>query len=330
MSVNLSYLIPKSKDLSIEDCGNNNIKITVEPFERGFGHTIGNALRRILLSSIPGAAITEAQIEGVMHEYSALEGVEEDVVEILLNLKMLAIKLHDVEESTLTIRAKGPMTLTAGDIETDGHVEIINPDQVIANIVSDRELNITLKVQTGVGYETVTMRREKSQEDSEEIGILHIDATYTPVMKVMYQVENARVENRTDLDKLILHLDTNGTLDPYESIRTAASILQYQLSAFAEVCEDFGKEKEESKGNELSPLLSKLVDDLELTVRAANCLKAENIHYIGDLVQRSESDLLKTPNLGRKSLNEIKNVLIAHGLTLGMRIENWTAPLSDM
>ena len=330
MSVNLSYLIPKSKDLSIEDCGNNNIKITIEPFERGFGHTIGNALRRILLSSIPGAAITEAQIEGVMHEYSALEGVEEDVVEILLNLKMLAIKLHDVEESTLTIRAKGPMTLTAGDIETDGHVEIINPDQVIANIVSDRELNITLKVQTGVGYETVTMRREKSQEESEEIGVWHIDATYTPVMKVMYQVENARVENRTDLDKLILHLDTNGTLDPYESIRTAASILQYQLSAFAEVCEDFGKEKEESKGNELSPLLSKLVDDLELTVRAANCLKAENIHYIGDLVQRSESDLLKTPNLGRKSLNEIKNVLIAHGLTLGMRIENWTAPLSDM
>jgi len=330
MSVNLSYLIPKSKDLQITDCGNNAIKITLEPFERGFGHTIGNALRRILLSSIPGAAVTQAQIEGVMHEYSALEGVEEDVVEILLNLKSLAVKLDDVESTTLTIKAKGPTTITAGDLTADSHVTIMNPEHIIAHVVSDREFNMTLTVQAGVGYETVVMRREKSQEESEEIGVLHLDATYTPVLKAMYQVENARVENRTDLDKLILHLETNGTLDPYDSIRTAASILQYQLSTFAEVCEDYGKEQEESKGNELSPLLSKLVDDLELTVRAANCLKAENIHYIGDLVQRSESDLLKTPNLGRKSLNEIKNVLIAHGLTLGMRIENWTAPLSDM
>jgi DNA-directed RNA polymerase subunit alpha len=330
MSVDLSYLIPKSKDLSIEDCGNNNIKITLEPFERGFGHTIGNALRRILLSSIPGAAVTEAQIDGVMHEYTALDGVEQDVVEILLNLKTLAVKLHDVSESTLTINVKGPMVVTAADIQVDGHVEIMNPDHIIANVVSDRELKMTLKVVNGVGYETVSMRREKDPEESSEIGVLHLDATFSPVIKVMYQVENARVENRTDLDKLILHLKTNGTLDAYESIRTAASILQYQLSAFAEVSEDFGKDKEESKGNELSPLLSKLVDDLELTVRAANCLKAENIHYIGDLVQRSESDLLKTPNLGRKSLNEIKNVLIAHGLTLGMRIENWTAPIADM
>ncbi|MEE3002747.1 MAG: DNA-directed RNA polymerase subunit alpha [Pseudomonadota bacterium] len=330
MSVDLSYLIPKSKDLSIQDCGNNNIKITLEPFERGFGHTIGNALRRILLSSIPGAAVTEAQIDGVMHEYTALEGVEEDVVEILLNLKSLAVKVHDVSEATLKINVKGPAVVTAADLQTDGHVEIINPEHVIANVVSDRELNMTLKVNTGVGYETVSMRREADLEESADIGVLQLDATYSPVTKVMYQVENARVENRTDLDKLILHLKTNGTLDAYESIRTAASILQYQLSAFAEVSEDFGKEKEEAKGNELSPLLSKLVDDLELTVRAANCLKAENIHYIGDLVQRSESDLLKTPNLGRKSLNEIKNVLIAHGLTLGMRIENWTAPLADM
>lgn len=330
MSVDLSYLIPKSKDLKIKDCGNNNIEITLEPFERGFGHTIANALRRILLSSIPGAAITEAQIEGVMHEYTALEGVEQDVVEILLNLKSLAIKLHDVSETTINVNVKGPAVVTGADIQTDGHVEIVNPDHVIANIVSDRELNIKLKVQSGVGYETVTMRREKNPEETSDIGVLHLDATYSPVTKVMYQVENARVENRTDLDKLILKVKTNGTLDAYQSIRTAASILQYQLSAFAEVSEDFGKDKEETRGNELSPLLSRLVDDLELTVRAANCLKAENIHYIGDLVQRSESDLLKTPNLGRKSLNEIKNVLIAHGLTLGMRIENWTAPLADM
>ena len=330
MTVDLSYLIPKSKDLKIEDCGNNNIKITLEPFERGFGHTIGNALRRILLSSIPGAAVVEAQIDGVMHEYTALEGVEQDVVEVLLNLKSLALRLHDVTESTLTIDVTGPKVVTAADIQTDGHVEIVDPEHVIANVVSERNFKMTLKVRSGVGYETVNMRREINPEESSDIGVLHLDATYTPVMKVMYQVENARVENRTDLDKLILHLKTNGTLDAYESIRTAASILQYQLSAFAEVSEDFGKDKEENKGNELSPLLSKLVDDLELTVRAANCLKAENIHYIGDLVQRSESDLLKTPNLGRKSLNEIKNVLIAHGLTLGMRIESWTAPLSDI
>ena len=330
MTIDLSYLIPKSKDLKIKEKGNNNIEITLEPFERGFGHTVGNALRRILLSSMPGAAITAVQIDGVMHEYSALEGLEEDVVAILLNLKGVAIRLNEVNETVVNVSVKGPAVVTAGDIQTDGHIEIINPEHVIAHIVSDCTFNMKLTVKKGVGYETVTMRRERDQEESFDIGVLHLDATFSTVLKVMYEVENARVENRTDLDKLILNIQTNGTLNPYESIRTAASILQYQLSEFAEVCEDFGKRKEDSKSNELSPLLSRLVDDLELTVRAANCLKAENIHYIGDLVQRSEVDLLKTPNLGRKSLTEIKNVLISHGLTLGMRVENWTAPLADI
>ena len=330
MSVDLSYLIPKSKDLKIKDRGNNNIQITLEPFERGFGHTIGNALRRILLSSMPGAAITEAHIDGVMHEYSTLDGVEEDVVAILLNLKSVAVRLNEVTETVVDIDVKGPAVVTAKDIQTDGHIEVMNPDHVIANVVSDRAFKMKLVIKKGVGYETVTMRRENYQEESSEVGVLQLDATYSPVLKVMYQVEHARVENRTDLDKLILDVQTNGTLDPYESIRLSASILQYQLSEFAEVCEDFGKSKEDSRSNELSPILSKLVDDLELTVRAANCLKAENIHYIGDLVQRSEADLLKTPNLGRKSLNEIKSVLISHGLTLGMRVENWTAPLAEL
>lgn len=328
MSMNLSCVIPsKSDGLIIEQIeGINNIKIVLEPFERGFGHTIGNALRRILLSSMPGAAVTEVVIEGVTHEYSSIEGVREDVVEILMNLKCLSLKLHDVTESSLNINFTGPGVITAADIELDGHTEIVNPEHVIAEVVTDRKLNMSLKISKGIGYETVTMRREKDLEESQEIGILHLDASYSPVQKVSYQVENARVENRTDFDKLLLNVETNGTIDAYDAIRTAASILQYQLSAFAEVHEDHGKDKEEGKGNELSPILSKLVDDLELTVRAANCLKAENIHYIGQLVQRAEPDLLKTPNLGRKSLNEIKNVLISHGLTLGMRVENWSAP----
>ena len=328
--VDFSFLIPKSKDLTIKDNGNNNIVITLEPFERGFGDTIGNALRRILLSSMQGAAVCEAQIDGIMHEYSPIEGVREDVVEILLNLKGLAIKLHDVNEVNLYINVKGPKVVTAADIEENPHVEIINRDLVLANVVSDRELNMTLTVRIGTGYETVTARRERSIEDEVEVGSLYLDASYSPVMKVMYEVENARVENRTDLDKLVLNVQTNGTLDPYNAIKVAASILQYQLSSFAEVCEDYGKVSQESKANDISPILNKLVDDLELTVRAANCLKAENVHYIGDLVQRSESDLLKTPNLGRKSLNEIKSVLMAHGLTLGMRLENWVSPNSDI
>ena len=328
--VNLSFLIPQEKDLKIDDINSRSIKITLEPFERGLGTTIGNALKRILLSSMPGAAVCEVQIEGIMHEYSAIEGVEEDVLEILLNLKSLAIALDTVDETVLQIQQKGPKVVTAADIILDANTTIINPDHVIANIVSDREFNMTLTVRKGVGYETVTMRNERDPEHTREIGVLQLDASFSPVKKINFEVGNARVENRTDLDKLMLGIETNGTLDPYNAIKTAASILQYQLSSFAEVCEDFNKKEIESKANDLSPKLSKLVDDLELTVRAANCLKAENIHYIGDLVQRAEIDLLKTPNLGRKSLNEIKNILLSHGLTLGMKVENWTPPSSDI
>lgn len=313
-----NFLTPKN--IQVQVISPNHFKITLEPLERGFGHTLGNALRRILLSSMPGAALTEAQIDGVLHEYSSIEGAREDVVDILLNLKGVALKLEGREEASLTLNKKGPGVVTAGDIQTDHGVKIVNPDHVLAHLTKDGEINMNLKVAVGRGYEPATTR--VSAEESRSVGVLLLDASYSPVKRVTYQVENARVEKRTDLDKLIIELETNGTLDPEEAIRRSATILQRQLAAFVELqhedrSEAFGKEEK------VDPLLLRPVDDLELTVRAANCLKAENIYYIGDLVQRSENDLLKTPNLGKKSLTEIKSVLAQRGLSLGMVIEKW-------
>ncbi len=298
-------------------------RVTIEPLERGFGHTLGNALRRILLSSMPGAAIVSAEIEGVLHEYSTIEGVQEDVIEILMNLKGVAIRMHAKDEARMTLSRKGPGTVTAGDLETDHDVEIVNPDHVIAHITGDTELKMTLKVVKGRGYVPATAR--ESVDEDRPIGVLQLDASFSPVLKVTYSVEAARVEQRTDLDKLVMDIETNGTIDPEDAIRTAAGILQDQLSVFVEL-EGSQEEKGEAATVDIDPILLRPVDDLELTVRSANCLKAENIYYIGDLIQKTEVELLKAPNLGKKSLTEIKDVLATHGLSLGMRLENWPPP----
>lgn len=317
-SVN-EFLTPRHIDVQV--VSPTRAKITLEPLERGFGHTLGNALRRILLSSMPGCAVVEAEIDGVLHEYSAIEGVQEDVIEILLNLKGLAIKLHGRDEVTLSLSKKGPGVVTAADIQLDHDVEIVNGDHVIANLADNGSLNMKLKVARGRGY-VPSDARQSDEDETRSIGRLQLDASFSPVRRIAYVVENARVEQRTNLDKLILDIETNGTIDPEEAIRRAGSILKDQLSVFVDLQ---GQDEGASKAAEqqFDPILLRPVDELELTVRSANCLKAENIHYIGDLVQRTEVELLRTPNLGKKSLTEIKEVLESHGLTLGMRLDNW-------
>mgnify|MGYP001100896755 FL=1 len=317
MSSSNELLKPRLVDVNV--ISPRNAKIVLEPLERGFGHTLGNALRRILLSSIQGSAVVEVQIEGVLHEYTAIEGVHEDVVDILLNLKGLAVVLHNKTEASLVINKVGPGVVTAADIQGNADVEIINPEHVIANITSNGSLSLTMKVATGRGYVPATQRRT---DEERPIGSLLLDASFSPVRRVSYSVESARVEQRTNLDKLIIELETDGTVDPEETVRKAAGILQQQLTVFVEL---EGSEQEEAAWveAEIDPILLRPVDDLELTVRSANCLKAENIYYIGDLIQRTEVELLKTPNLGKKSLTEIKDVLGSHGLSLGMRLENW-------
>jgi len=310
-------LKPRVVDVQLTDeC---HAKVVLEPLERGFGHTLGNALRRILLSSIPGYAVVEVQIDGVLHEYTGIEGVQEDVVDILLNLKGIAVLMHNKTEAMVTLNIQGPGVATAGDIETGPDVEIINKDHVIAHLTERGSLSMTLKIAKGRGYQPAAQRRN---EEDRAIGSLLLDASFSPVRRVSYSVENARVEKRTDLDKLIVDLETNGTIDPEETIRKAAGVLQQQLSVFVDLQGDEQEEPDKAE-SEIDPILMRPVDDLELTVRSANCLKAENIYYIGDLIQRTEVELLKTPNLGKKSLTEIKDVLGTHGLSLGMRLENW-------
>lgn len=317
------FLTPR--EIAVETISPFHAKITLEPLERGFGHTLGNTLRRILLSSMPGAAITEVKIDGVLHEYGAIAGVQEDVVEILLNLKGVAIRLLGRQDVTLKINKKGPGPVTAGDIEPEHDVEVVNPDHVIAHLNESGQLSMSLKVMLGRGYQPAVIRMRKAEAKT-TIGALHIDASFSPIRRVAYAVENARVEQRTDLDKLVIDLETNGTLDPEEAIRRSATILQQQLAAFVDLQSAPMVQEKLSREDSVNPIYYRPVDDLELTVRSANCLKAENIFFIGDLVQRTESDLLKTPNLGKKSLTEIKNVLSAHGLGLGIKIDGWRAP----
>ncbi|MDO9423927.1 MAG: DNA-directed RNA polymerase subunit alpha [Methylobacter sp.] len=302
----------------------NHSKIVIEPLERGFGHSIGNALRRVLLSTIPGCAVTDVEIEGVLHEYTTIDGVQEDVIDILLNLKKLAVVLHSKDEVELTLSKHGAGCVTAADIIIPHDVEIINPDLVIANLTEVGVLNMKIRVRRGRGYEPVSVRKSNS-EHSLVVGALQLDASYSPIVKVAYQVESTRVEQRTNLDKLIIELETNGTVDPEETIKLAATILHDQLSVFVdfEKVNDQLAEEEAEVEEPWDPVLLRPVDDLELTVRSANCLKAENIFYIGDLIQRTEVELLKTPNLGKKSLTEIKDILALKGLSLGMRLENW-------
>ena len=320
MQISLSdFLTPQL--IQVDELENCHSKVVLEPLERGFGHTLGNALRRILLSSMPGFAIEEVEIDGVVHEYSTIEGVGEDVIEILLNLKGVAIVLNNKDEAVLTVAKKGSGVVTAGDISEDHDVEIMNPDHVIANLNGNGELNMRLTVRKGRGYSPADTRVNVDDE-TRSVGKLLLDASYSPVSRASYAVENARVAQSTDLDKLIIDLETNGTIEPEEAIRRAATILQHQLSVFVDLQSEIIAEPEELE-DEIDPVLLRPVDDLELTVRSANCLKAEDIYYIGDLIQRTEVELLKTPNLGKKSLTEIKDVLATRGLSLGIRLENW-------
>jgi len=315
----------KPKAIQVEPLGLNRAKVTLEPFERGYGHTLGNALRRVLLSSMVGYAPTEVTIAGVLHEYSTVDGVQEDVVHIMLNLKGVVFRLHNRDEVTLVLRKEGEGPVRAGDIQTPHDVEIINPDHVIAHLSHGGKLDMQIKVEKGRGYVPGTMRRF-GDEPTKSIGRIVLDASFSPVARVSYTVESARVEQRTDLDKLVMEINTNGAISPEEAIRASAKILVEQLAVFAQLegSELAGMiERESPRSTQFDPILLRPVDELELTVRSANCLKAENIYYIGDLVQRTETELLKTPNLGRKSLNEIKEVLASRGLALGARLENW-------
>jgi len=319
-------LLKPTKAIQVESLGGHRAKATLEPFERGYGHTLGNALRRVLLSSMVGYAPTEVTIAGVLHEYSAIDGVQEDVVHIMLNLKGVVFKLHNRDEVTLVLRKEGEGPVTAADIQTPHDVEIINPDHVIAHLSQGGKLDMQIKVEKGRGYVPGNLRRF-GDEPAKSIGRIVLDASFSPVKRVSYSVENARVEQRTDLDKLVMEIETNGSLSPEEAIRASAKILVEQLIVFTQLehegLSELGTGLREPEGPEPAPILMRPVDELELTVRSANCLKAENIYYIGDLVQRSETELLKTPNLGRKSLNEIKEVLASRGLTLGTRLEGW-------
>ena len=306
--------------IDVQNISPLHAKVVMEPFERGYGHTLGNALRRILLSSMSGFAPTEVKIAGIVHEYSALDGVQEDIVDILLNIKGIVLKLHNNDEATLYLRKNGKGVVTAGDIETGHDVEIINPEHIIAHLISDSKINIELRVEKGRGFVPATIRKNKNVD--KDIGTIFLDASFSPVRRVSYTVESARVEQRTDLDKLIIDLETNGVVEPEEAIRYAARVLVQQLSVFADL-ESTPIPKEKPQMPQIDPILLRPVDDLELTVRSANCLKVENIYYIGDLIQRTEAELLRTPNLGRKSLNEIKEVLASRELTLGMKLDNW-------
>ena len=325
MSGQISELIGsmlKPQGLIVDEISPRRARITLEPLERGFGHTLGNALRRVLLSSIPGAAITSVEIDGVLHEYTAVEGLQEDIVELLLNLKDVAVRMHGRQEATVSLSKSKAGPVTAGDIQRDHDIEIVNPDHVICTLTKDASINMTLTITRGVGYQPAAKTLRFDDEETRTIGKLQLDASFCPVHRVAYSVENARVAQRTDLDKLVLDIETNGTLSCEDAVKLAASILVDQMSVFVEfVARESQAAVQASESFE--PVLLRPIDDLELTVRSANCLKAEQIQYVGDLVQRSEAELLKTPNLGKKSLTEIKSVLASHDLSLGTQLDNW-------
>jgi DNA-directed RNA polymerase subunit alpha len=312
----IDLLVPT--DIQVDDISPTLSKVTLEPLERGFGHTLGNALRRILLSSMPGAAVTDVVIDGITHEYSTIEGVREDVIDILLNIKDMPVKVIEGDTAEIVLDVTGPCDVLASSFEVPGNVELVDQDFHVASIIDKVNLKMTLTVKTGRGYEPADLR----DDEDRVVGGLKVDASYSPVKRVSYNVDNARFEKRTDLDKLLIELETDGTLDPKMAIEHAATIFQQQLSAFVDL--DAIAEQEAKKDqNDFDPLLLRSIEELELTVRSTNCLKAESIFLIGDLIHRSEFDLLKTPNLGKKSLNEIKDVLASKNLSLGMTVENW-------
>jgi DNA-directed RNA polymerase subunit alpha len=311
----------KPRSVDVETVAPYRARVNLEPLERGYGHTLGNALRRILLSSIPGAAVTEVEIEGVLHEYTTIEGVQEDVIDVLLNLKNLALRMHARDEAELTLRKSGTGAVTAADISVDHDIEVVNPELVIANLTGG-ELNMTLHIQRGRGYRPAEKKAKPGEDEGTAIGLLKLDASFSPIRRVSYSVERTRVEQRTDLDKLILDVETDGGIEPSEAVRQAADILHAQLAIFVDL-RSSSDVSEAVPSRAVNPLLLQPIDDLDLTVRSANCLKAENIYFVGDLVQRTENELMKTPNLGKKSLTEIKQVLEQHDLSLGMELDSW-------
>ena len=312
----IDLLVPT--EIQVENVSDTVSKVTLEPLERGFGHTLGNALRRILLSSMPGAAVTDVVIDGISHEYSTIEGVREDVIDILLNLKDMPVKLIEGNEAELKLSVDGPCEVTSSSFEAPGNVELTDADHHVVSLVDKIKLNMSVFVKTGRGYEPADIR----DDENNTVSGLKVDASFSPVKRVSYSVENARFEKRTDLDKLILELETDGTIDAKMAIEHSATIMQQQLAAFVDL-EAIAEQEAKKEQNDFDPLLLRSIEELELTVRSTNCLKAESIFLIGDLIQRSEFDLLKTPNLGKKSLNEIKDVLASKGLSLGMVLENW-------
>ena len=312
----IDLLVPT--EIQVDDTSSTLSKVTLEPLERVFGHTLGNALRRILLSSMPGAAVTDVVIDGITHEYSTIEGVREDVIDILLNIKEMPVKVIEGDTAEIVLDVTGPCDVLASSFEVPGNVELVDQDFHVASIIDKVNLKMTLTVKTGRGYEPADLR----DDEERVVGGLKVDASFSPVKRVSYTVDNARFEKRTDLDKLLIELETDGTVDPKMAIEHAATIFQQQLSAFVDL--DAIAEQEAKKDqNDFDPLLLRSIEELELTVRSTNCLKAESIFLIGDLIHRSEFDLLKTPNLGKKSLNEIKDVLASKNLSLGMTVENW-------
>jgi len=295
-------------------------KIVAEPLERGFGLTLGNALRRILLSSLQGAAVTGIQIDGVLHEFSSIEGVREDVTDVVLNVKAISVRMHAEGPKKMRVNAEGPCEVTAGMIEAGADIEIMNPDLVICTLDKGAKFNMEMTVNTGKGYRPAALNRPEEAP----VGLIPVDSVFSPVRKVSYEIEDTRVGQITDYDKLTMSVETNGVISPEDAVAYAARILQDQLQVFINFEEpDAATSSEEGEELPFNRNLLRKVDELELSVRSANCLKNDNIVYIGDLVQKSESDMLRTPNFGRKSLNEIKEVLTNMGLHLGMQVEGW-------
>ncbi len=299
--------------------GGNKAKIVVEPLERGFGLTLGNALRRVLLSSLQGGAVTAIKIDGVLHEFSVIPGVREDVTDIVLNVKGLAVAVHSEGQKMMTLKAEGPCTVTAAMIETGHDVEIMNPDHVICNLDAGAKISMELTVDTGKGY----VPAYQNKPADAPIGLIAVDAIYSPVKKVSYKVDNTRVGQITDYDKLTLTVETNGVVSPEDAVAYAARILQDQLKPFINFDEPENEVEDVKEELPFNRNLLKKVEELELSVRSANCLKNDNIVYIGDLVQKTEAEMLRTPNFGRKSLNEIKEVLAKMGIHLGMETPGW-------
>jgi len=314
------------RSISIEEMvAGRSAKIVFEPLERGFGTTIGNGLRRMLLSSLPGAAVTSVSFEGVMHEFDTISGVREDVVDMILTLKDLDVHMSDSEPVTLSIDVAGPAIVTAADITCPAGVSVLNPELIIAHLNDDGKLKAELVVEKGRGYDPAQDR----EEDDRPKGFLLIDASYSPIRRVAMRVENARVSKKTNYDKLVMEVDTDGSMTPQDAISAAASMFQEQLNVFVDfdIVED--ESEVEDEGDNVADLLSQPIDHLDLSVRSMNCLKSDNVFYVGDLVQRTEQEMLRTPNFGRKSLTEIKLVLAGMGLGLGMEIDGWTSESAE-